>query len=78
METNLPIEIAVVKAKSDIFRAINSIGQMYQLPSILLSDIVQSIYFESRLSSYESAIAAVDIPKNNVEETVGDASIVDA
>ena len=68
MDQQIPIEIAIVKAKQDIINCLNAVGQKYQLPGIILSNIVQDIYMDNKLNTYEEAIRAVNIP-NDIPDT---------
>lgn len=57
----LPIEIGIEKAKKDILRAINQIGNSYDLPSSIVLMIVEQIAHDTRLNTYETIITTCDI-----------------
>ena len=60
-DTSLPFEVGIEKAKSDLTKAINSIGKEYSIPSSLMTMILESILNESKMNTYSTIISYYDI-----------------
>ena len=69
-DTSLPFEIGIEKAKSDLTKAINSIGKEYSIPSSIMTMILESILNESKLNTYSTIISYYDISHPSRSETL--------
>lgn len=60
-DNGLPIEVGFERAKRELLQAINQIGKRYNLPSSLMTLIVQQLITESKLNTFEVIVANYDI-----------------
>lgn len=61
LNENLPIEVAITKARYEIAEAINIIGRNYSIPAFMLNSIVSQIAEESKTNALELIVANYDI-----------------
>lgn len=61
LNENLPIEVAITKARYEIAEAINIIGRNYSIPAFMLNNIVSQIAEESKTNALELIVANYDI-----------------
>jgi hypothetical protein len=70
MDTSLPIEVGLDKAKREILQTINQIGTNYNIPSSFIVMILQQIVYETRLNTYETITTNYDIKVPNAVENI--------
>lgn len=76
MDQNIPIEVIIEEIKTCITQYANGLCQQYQLPPVILIQILQEIVLENKVSVLSHAIS--QLKATNVKEMDIDLSTSDA
>lgn len=66
MDSKMPFEVSMIKAKEEIIMAVNQISQKYDIPTPLLTMIMEQIVSDGKINAYTTIIGICEVssPKN--------------
>lgn len=68
IDPSTPVELRIEKARQDIINSINRVGQVYDLPGVILAMIVKDIFLQTQVESLESLVSYLEVSKTESEQ----------